>query len=486
MAVGTEIPDTVALGDVTEFSDEVDVVVIGLGIAGGCAAVEAASYGARVIVLERAAQAGGTTALAGGHFYLGGGTAVQRATGHADSAEEMEKYITAVSADPEPAKIHAYCVDSVDHFDWLEALGFTFERSYYPEKDVVQPGTQGLMYTGNEKVWPFHTMAVPAPRGHKVPVPGDTGGAAMIVDLLVKRLAELGVEVRYETGARNLVVDTDGSVAGVAWRALDGTEGAIHATGTVIAAGGFVMNSEMVAEHVPWLAEKPYVLGNTYDDGLGLRLGVSVGAVLEHMDQAFCTAPLYPPSILLTGIAVNKNGDRFVAEDSYHSRTSAFAIEQPESRAYLIVDEAHLQRPRMPLVPLLDGFETIAEMEESLGIPAGKLQATLDRYNVDAARGEDPDFHKAPEFLAAQDHGPWAVFDMSLGKAMYAGFTMGGMSTSVDGEVLDATGAPIGGVYAAGACAANIAQDSKGYASGTQLGEGSYFGRRAGRHAAGR
>jgi succinate dehydrogenase/fumarate reductase flavoprotein subunit len=486
MAGDTAIPDTIAVGSIDEFSDDVDVVVIGLGIAGGCAAAEAAAHGARVLVLERAAQAGGTTALAGGHFYLGGGTAVQQATGHEDSAEEMEKYITAVSRDPEPDKIHAYCVDSVDHFTWLEDLGFTFERSYYPEKAVVQPETQGLMYTGNEKVWPFNTIAKPAPRGHKVPVPGDTGGAAMVVELLVKRLAELGVEVRYEVGARALVVDADGQVAGVRWRGLDGEDGFIRARNVVLAAGGFVMNSEMVAENVPWLAEKPFVLGNTYDDGLGLRMGVSAGAVLKHMDQAFCTAPVYPPSILLTGIAVNKNGDRFVAEDSYHSRTSAFVLEQPDSTAYLIVDEAHMKRPRMPLVPLLDGYETVEEMEAALGIPTGKLAATLERYNTHAARGEDPDFHKSPEFLAAQDKGPWAVFDMSLGKAMYAGFTMGGMATSVDGEVLDADGAPIAGLYAAGACAANIAQDSKGYASGTQLGEGSYFGRRAGRHAAAR
>ncbi|MBE7194082.1 MAG: FAD-binding protein [Gordonia polyisoprenivorans] len=486
MAADTTIPDTVALGSVDEFSDEVDVVVVGLGIAGGCAAVEAATAGARVLVLERAAQAGGTTALAGGHFYLGGGTAVQQATGFEDSAEEMERYITAVSRDPEPDKIHAYCVDSVDHFEWLENLGFAFERSYYPEKAVVQPETQGLMYTGNEKVWPFKDMAKPAPRGHKVPVPGDTGGAAMVVELLVKRLAELGVEVRYETGARNLVVDDEGSVTGVAWRSISGEHGVIGARGVIIAAGGFVMNPAMVAEHVPWLTEKPFVLGNTYDDGLGLRMGVSAGAVLKHMDQAFCTAPVYPPSILLTGIAVNKNGDRFVAEDSYHSRTSAFVLEQPDSTAYLVVDEAHMKRPRMPLVPLIDGYETVAEMEQALGIPSGNLQKTLHRYNTHAAEGKDPDFHKSAEFLAPQDHGPWAVFDMSLGKAMYAGFTMGGMATSVDGEVLGADGSPIAGLYAAGACAANIAQDSKGYASGTQLGEGSYFGRRAGRHAAGR
>jgi succinate dehydrogenase/fumarate reductase flavoprotein subunit len=480
--VSTEIPDTVSAADVTSWSDEFDVVVIGFGIAGGCAAVSAAAAGARVLVLERAAAAGGTTAMAGGHFYLGGGTAVQQATGHADSAEEMYKYLVAVSREPEHDKIRAYCEGSVEHFNWLEDLGFQFERSYYPEKAVIQPNTEGLMFTGNEKVWPYKDQAVPAPRGHKVPVPGDTGGASIVIDLLLKRADNLGVQIRYETGATGLVLD-DEAVVGVAWKHFSET-GTIRAKAVVIAAGGFVMNPDMVAEYTPKLAEKPFVLGNTYDDGLGIRLGVSAGGATKHMDQAFITAPAYPPSILLTGIIVNKHGERFVTEDSYHSRTSGFVMDQPDSAAYLIVDEAHMQRPEIPLIKFIDGWETVEEMEAALGIPPGKLVATLNRYNEYAARGEDPDFHKQPEFLAPQDNGPWGAFDLSLGHAMYSGFTVGGLATSVDGQVLREDGSVIGGLYAAGACASNIAQDGKGYASGTQLGEGSFFGRRAGTHAA--
>ena len=89
MGTGTDIPLTVRADDVAEWSDHVDVLVIGFGMAGGCAAVSAAAAGARVLVLERAAAAGGTSALSGGQFYLGGGTAVQKATGHPDSPEEM-------------------------------------------------------------------------------------------------------------------------------------------------------------------------------------------------------------------------------------------------------------------------------------------------------------------------------------------------------------------------------------------------------------
>jgi 3-oxo-5alpha-steroid 4-dehydrogenase len=479
---GLTVPATRPLTDVPDETERYDVVVVGFGIAGGCAALEAARSGARVLLLERAATHGGTSSMSGGHFYLGGGTAVQRATGHDDSAEEMARYLIASTKDPDEQKIRAYCDGSVEHFDWLEALGFEFERSFFPGKAVIQPGTEGLMFTGNEKVWPFRDEVRPAPRGHKVPVPGDTEGTRLVMDLLRERVEEAGVEVRYETGASHLVLD-DQRVAGVCWRSFD-TTGVVRSDAVVIAAGGFVMNADMVAEHTPALGEKLFTLGSTYDDGLGIRLGQSAGAALEHMDEPFITAPFYPPSSLVKGVIVNREGRRFVAEDSYHARTSWAVLRQPGATAYLIADSEHMGEQRMPLVPLKDGYETVAEMAEALGIAEETLTATLNRYNVHAARGEDPDFQKHPDWLAPQDQGPWGVFDLSLGTALYAGFTLGGLRTDVDGRVLREDRSVIGGLYAAGACASNIAQDGAGYCSGTQLGEGSFFGRRAGRHAA--
>ncbi len=261
----TEVPTVISADSVGDWSDSVDVLVVGMGIAGCCAAIAAAEAGANVLALERAGAIGGTSALAGGHFYLGAGTAVQEATGHADSVEEMVKYLEAVSPEPDSAKIRAYCEGSVEHFEWLESVGIEFERSFYPGKNVVQPGTEGLMFTGNEKVWPFRGQAVPAPRGHKVRAPSATGGAEMM-RTFQRRITQLDIPVRFDTGATALVADQAGRIVGVQWRAFDEV-GTMRAGSVILAAGGYVMNRDMIAAHTPRLNARFMPLGTRYDDG---------------------------------------------------------------------------------------------------------------------------------------------------------------------------------------------------------------------------
>ena len=278
--------------------------------------------------------------MAGGHFYLGGGTAVQQATGHDDSAEEMYKYLVAVSREPEHDKIRAYCDGSVEHFNWLEDLGFQFERSYYPGKVVVPPGTEGLTYTGNEKVWPFCEQAKPAPRGHSVPVPGEMGGAAMVIDLLLKRADDLGVQIRYETGATNLVVDDGGGgrrpLEALRRNRRDQGQGGDHRRrrlrdeprdGRRAHAGAGPEAAHQTPRRGGALHPgQPQRRRTGHPDGrVGGRGHQEHGPDVHHRAA-------YPPEILLTGVIVNKDGKRFVAEDSYHSRTSAFVLDQPDRR----------------------------------------------------------------------------------------------------------------------------------------------------------
>jgi hypothetical protein len=125
--------------------------------------------------------------------------------------------------------------------------------------------------------------------------------------------------------------------------------------------------------------------------------------------------------------------------------------------------------------PLIDAWETIEEMERDLGLPEKSLQETIARYNEFAANGEDLDFHKHAEWMAPIATPPFAALQCSVGESYYVRFTLGG---------LDDSGLPVPGPYAAGACTSNIAQDGKGYSSGTCIGEATFFGRRGGRHAA--
>jgi succinate dehydrogenase/fumarate reductase flavoprotein subunit len=201
------------------------------------------------------------------------------------------------------------------------------------------------------------------------------------------------------------------------------------------------------------------------------------------MDGFFVTSPFYPPEGLLRAILVNKNGRRFVSEDSYHSRSTIAAMKQPDMIAYLICDNAIFERCEFPH-QLIDAWETVEEMEAGLHLPKGSLVKTLADYNANAAKGDDPDFHKYGKWLQPLVEAPFAAIDCTFGTSPIMGFTLGGLKTSVKGEVLGKSDTPIPGLYAAGACASNLAYDSSGYSSGTCIGESTFFGRQCGIWAA--
>jgi succinate dehydrogenase/fumarate reductase flavoprotein subunit len=421
----------------------------------------------------------------GGHLYLGGGTPVQQACGFDDSADEMYAYLMALTPEPEAPKIRAYCDDSVAHFHWLESLGVPFERSYFPGKAAIQDTTECLIWTGNEKVWPFRERAKPAPRGHKVAQEGIEAGS-LLMKKLIGAAQALGVRERCDHRVVALIVDERGTVVGVRYRHF-GEFGEIRARrGVVLAAGGYIMNDAMFARELAWMPRDLIKHGTNNDDGSGILLGMSAGGEAVHLDRAFLTSPFYPPADMLKGILVNAAGRRFVAEDSYHGRTAGFLVEQPQGIAYLILDATIFAYPPYKFFEqaLVDGFETIEEMEARLQLPAvpwlrrsptttGTQKTARTRYSTSTRTGS-----------SRSTRPPYAAFDLSVHRAKFAGFSLGGLRTSVDSQVLAANGQAIRGLYAAGACAWNIAQDTRGYSSGTCLGESTYFGRRAGRHAA--
>jgi len=466
-----------------EFSDTAGFVIVGLGAAGAAAAIDARKAGLDVLVIERASGGGGSTAASGGYVYCGGGTHVQEANGFRDSVENMIAYLTASMPQPDPAKIRAYCEDSVAHFNWLEARGVPFNEKYYPGKHVEIPTDETLSYTGNEKAWPFNQKAKAVPRGHMVATAG--AGGHLLIAKLIAAAEAAGVRFVYDANVNALVTEPAGRVVGVRYR-RSGEEYFVAARhGVLLATGGFAQNRKMLEEFCPFMArEDVHIVGGAYSDGAGIRLGVGVGAVPTHMDARLITSPIYPPESYLKGVLVNKFGKRFIAEDSYHGRTSESILCQPDQRAYLILDNSMYAPPTFGQQPIIDAWESFAEMERDLGMPTGALQETIATYNQDARRGEDSVQHKNSEWCQPLTELPLTALDCSPGKSIWSGFTLGGLKTDVDARVLNAGGQPIAGLYAAGATASNLAQGSLGYSSGVCIGESTYFARRAAAHVA--
>jgi 3-oxo-5alpha-steroid 4-dehydrogenase len=263
--------------------------------------------------------------------------------------------------------------------------------------------------------------------------------------------------------------------------------------GVVLAAGGFVFNDDMVRDHAPRLLEHTK-LGTDYDDGRAIRSAMALGAATRRMDAAEASIN-FSPALMARGIVVDANGQRFVNEDTYGGRIGQLALMSHNARAYLVFDEEAYENVPEELRhgrPPQWVCETVEELEQEAGLPEGSLQATIDVYNLHAGRGVDPLFHKASRWVrplrppfgamdvrAKRADGPPDPADRATG---FRVFTLGGLRTSVDGEVLDADGGAIPGLYAAGRTTSGL--PAWGYISGTSLGDGTYFGRRAGAAAA--
>ncbi len=479
----------VELADVTAFDHEVDVLVVGVGCAGAAAAMEAARAGASVLALERASGPGGSSAQSGGELYLGGGTAVQQACGFEDDADNMYDYlVAALGPHADEEKLRLYCDGSLEHFEWFRSCGITFEGSLY-DAPTWMPFTQdGLMWLG-ENAWPYNEAARAVPRGHR---PATSGWAGQTVMTALLTTAEsVGVETHTDTRARALVVDGTGRVVGLRATRFGETVHYRARRGVVLATGGFVDNEQMLTDHAPVLLGHGKV-SDGLDDGSGIEMASALGAATRRMGsvEAAYTAV---PAMACRGMLVNAHGRRFINEDVYPGLYSHAALHQP-GPCWVLMDEAGLESvPEQDAMGVRPTYaaETLAELEAELAMVPGSLEATVAEYNRHAVGGADPLFRKDPRWLRVLE-GPWAAVDPRIGffaqgsaapaGTGFQGFTLGGLATTVDGEVRAVSGGLVPGLYAAGRATSGIHGD--GYISGTSLGDGTFFGRRAGLRAA--
>jgi 3-oxo-5alpha-steroid 4-dehydrogenase len=527
--------------DATEWSDTADVLVVGFGGAGICAALEAKSHGADVLAIDRFS-GGGATAVSGGVYY-GGGTRVQKQAGVEDSAEELYKYLKMETQGVvKDATLRKFCADSSANLDWLMSHGVKFSGPVYEKKTVYPPADYYLYYSGNEQLSEYAAMAKPAARGHRTVGPGFFCGEYLF-SALRDSAQRAGIRLLPHSPVTRLVLDRHGNVIGVevnhlppdsaAFREHEkgyrrfqkflrfsvprgvaaikeyeklersaGQRKLIRARhGVILSTGSFAFNREMVREYAPgYIGAAPAASAGC--DGSGIRLGQTAGGVVDRMQVVSAWRWISPPLSFLQGIIVDKSGQRFVEEDSYSGRLGEKIGEHRDHTAYLVIDrrsyidawkEASPLRSRilyesLPIVRTLmlncRKGKTLKDVAAHYNLPADALERTVEEYNTGAQRGVDT-IGKTRPYLRALGPGPYYIVDISTGNpvTVCGSIPMGGLRVNEEtGNVTRADGSDIQGLYAAGRNAIGIC--SHFYVSGTSIADCVFAGRRAGAHAA--
>lgn len=526
------------------WDDAADVVIVGLGGAGVCAAIEALDAGATVLAIDRFT-GGGATRMSGGVYYAGGGTQAQREGGVADDAEQMYRYLGLEVADAvSDATLRDFCDTSVEQTEWLSAHGVRFSGTVSPVKTSYPGKGHFLYHSGNEAQADYADHARPAQRGHRTVGDGLTGHR--FFDALRASAMAKGLRLRSFAEARRFILAADGEIAGIEIRqvgagsaaakrlaklaakfgapstllfpriaegivreateimARDGQTRRIRIDrAAVLAAGGYVQNRAMVAHYAPeYLGAIP--LGGIGCDGSGIRLGQSVGAAADRLGNMSAWRQFQPPAALATGIVVNARGERFVSEDCYGGRIGHEIARQPGGTAYIILDRMLRRRAllqalpgpgklfRLQGAPALMGMAmstkkapTLEALAAACGMDPALLAESVAHYNRSTDGIEPPRFRKHADFTGRIATPPFYAVDISIGNRRYLcpSISLGGIRVDeASGQALRDDGTPIARLYAAGKNARGIS--SHRYVSGLSLADCVYSGRIAGRAAA--
>ncbi len=525
-----------------QWDDEVDVIVVGFGGAGACAAIEAVDNGASVMVVERFC-GGGATRMSGGVIYAGGGTWIQKEAGFEDTPENMFNYLkqeTKSVVSDETLK--RFCQESEPTITWLEKQGVPFNSTVCPYKTSYPIDKYFLYYSGNESFTPYKEKAEPAPRGHRAHGKGMPG--SVFYNPLRESAARKGVDIRYHSKAKQLITDDDGNVIGLEFKSIPkgGGFALLHkftdwlaykmryitiATphfenifkvlstllelrgrtyrvkarkGVVLSAGGFVFNRKMISEYAPKYLPGA-TLGTIGDDGSAINMGRRIGAAVDRMDRVSAWRFINPPQSFVKGVLVDRNGERFCNEMLYGAKTAELMVEEHMGVGILIIDSEIWKRAHRDLhwdraqwfqaVPALLSLylndkkaNTIEDLAVKCNIPPAKLSATIDAYN-EAVRSSKEDVMGKPSDFVKELKPPFHAIDCSLGNLVFAcaTITLGGLVVDEEtGEVKRKDGSIISGLYAAGRSAVGVT--SNGYMSGLSIADAVFSGRRSGNHAA--
>ena len=488
-----------------------DVIVVGAGNAALCAALSASEQGAKVLVLEKATKedrGGNSTFTAGGFRFCHSGVEDLRTDIHDDmTSGEYESIgnlpplsedefmatlmkVTDHQADEELGRI--LIGQSRDVMRWMRTHKIRF---------IPMFGRQSFKIEGKHHFYGGVNIEA-------------VGGGWGLVDMLVSACERMGIEIRYETGLRDLIQDQKGRVTGVRAFGPDGYED-ISGKAVVLACGGFESSPEMRVRYLGAGWESCRVRGTQHNTGDGIQAAMRIGARPHggwsscHAVQWDISAPPYGDRVILDnfqkhsyiiGIVVNMKGKRFIDEGAdYRNHTYAKygkeVMKQPGRAAVQIFDDkthANVRDEYRIREVTKATSDTIEGLAEQLDIDVEGLKAEIAAYNAACPKDAFGTTYNPSILDGVGTQGlevPKSNWALPIDTPPYHGyvvtcgitFTFGGLKINSEAQVLDLTEKPIPGLYAAGELVGGIFYEN--YPGGTGLLNGSVFGRLAGKNA---
>lgn len=448
-----------------------DLVIIGGGLAGFCAALEAVDLSADVLLLEKLADPGGSSVMSAGCVAFAG-TDIQRANGIEDSDELLFRDLRDVGQlENDEAIVRAYVANQLATYEWLKAKGIRFGS-------VIEA-----------------SAGQSVPRVHLFD-PADA------VRLLAARCRESGrFRVMTSTAARRLVRDAvSHRVTGVIARSATDSFEIAGAQGVLLATGGFNRNAGLVHRFAPQYDNAVFV-GGEGSHGDGLRMAWQLGADLRDMAYIKGTYGKHPVdtannhsclAVYKGAIAVNQEGKRYVDESLSYKLLGDACMAQPYGATYQILDRAILESGdnRVHILDferrLEDGLmieaQSLEALADKLEIPRDVLVGTVALYNQYVDAGHDVDFGRKHLVhnhgtLRRIERAPFYAYPSTA--AVYG--TYCGLCVDAGMRVLDVFGEHIEGLLAAGEVVGGF--HGAAYMTGSALGKAAIFGRLAARTA---
>jgi succinate dehydrogenase/fumarate reductase flavoprotein subunit len=529
---------------------ECDVLVVGSGASGLSTAVTAAARGLKVLVVEKQAQFGGTTARSGGWLWIPG-TKLALEQGIVEPEGAAKTYLAHEAASHfDPARVDAFLQagpEAIEFFTSKTCVQFDMPAvfpDYHAEAPGGLPGGRsmvtrpfdgrqlgqhvkrlapplpeltvfGMMLGSGKEIWHFMrvfkspvSFAFVARRlmRHALDVLIHGRGMTLtngnaLAGRLAKASLDLGVPLWLESPVQRLWIE-EGRVLG-AWVLREGQAVQVRASkGVVLACGGFPHDEarrQQLFAHVrkgqPHCTPSP--TGNTGD---GLRLAESAGGFVDptitnaaawvptsqtkRKDGSRGVMPHFIDRAKPGVIAITPAGDRFTNEgNSYHDFVQDMVRAcdgAPEIAAWLLCDHKTLRTYGLGCVapfpmPLshhlrtgyLQSAPTLQALALKIGVDPLRLQSTVEGFNRDAERGEDPLFgkgskaynryqgdamHQPNPCVAPLRAAPFYAIKLQIGDIG----TFAGLATDAQTRVLDSAGRPVPGLHAVGNDAASI------------------------------